>query len=79
MPRLFGWWCDRQRLRNPLINPLVGTAVIEEGNVLSPHSSGIALAENQDVIHAFAPNTTEKSLTNGVGFWSLKGCVEQLV
>ena len=37
----------------------------------------MTLAENEDVIQAFAPNTGEKSLTNRNGFWRLDGHVER--
>jgi hypothetical protein len=35
--------------------------VIEEANILFDHPASRALAEKQDVIQAFAPNTAEKA------------------
>jgi hypothetical protein len=73
-----GRWRDHQRFGNPLIDPLMGTTVIEEGDVLTHCSSGVTLTENQDVIQAFAPNIAEKALAKCIGSWRLEGRLEQL-
>jgi len=78
MSRRFRWWRGRQRFGYLLIDPLVGTAVVEEGDVLTHNASDVTLAENQDVIQAFASNTTEKALTKRIGFRRLQGRAEQL-
>jgi hypothetical protein len=61
---LFWQWSDGQPFGHLLVNPLMGTAVIEEGNVLVEDPPGMALAENQNMIQAFAANRTEEALTN---------------
>src|SRR5215469_14787444 len=78
MSLFFGWRSRRQRFGYLLIDPLVGSTVVEEGDVLAHHPSGVTLAENQDVFQAFAPRIAEKSLTNRIGFRRLEGRVEQL-
>ena len=51
--------------------------MIEKGNILADHASGMALAEDYDVVQAFAANRTEEALTHGIGFRGLKRCLEQ--
>jgi hypothetical protein len=43
---------------NLLVNPLMRTAMIEKGYILAYYSSGMTLTEDQDMVQAFAPNTT---------------------
>jgi hypothetical protein len=48
---------------NLLVNPLMRTTMIEKGDILADHPSGMTLTEDQEMVQAFAPNTTEETLT----------------
>ena len=48
---------------NLLANPLMRTTVIEKGDILVDHPSGMTLTEDQEMVQAFAPNCTEETLT----------------
>ncbi len=66
-----------RRIRNTA-NSLMGTDVIKIVDVFAHQSLQVTLTENDDVIQAFAPNTTDEALTNGVGFWRTHRCFENI-
>ncbi len=51
--------------------------VIEEGDIFVDHSSGMTLAEDQNMVQAFAANRTEAALTQRIGFRGLERRVQQ--
>src|SRR5882672_10675791 len=53
------------------------TAVIKEGDILPDHPSNMPLAEDQDMIQAFAPNTAKKAFTQRIGTRCLERGMEQ--
>ena len=57
-------WGNCQRDGNLLINALMGTAVIEESDILTTHTTEMTLVEDQDMIQTLAPNTAEKTFAN---------------
>jgi hypothetical protein len=77
LSRLFGRRGQCKWFGNALVYYLMRTAVIEEGDILLYHPPSKSFAEDQDVIHAFAPNTANEALTHRVGSWSLERRVGQ--
>jgi hypothetical protein len=61
-----GEWRDIRRVGNVLVNALMGSAMVKEGDILVEDPPGMALAENQNLIQAFAAKRTEEALTNRV-------------
>ncbi len=49
---------------NLLTNPVVGSTVIEKGDVLLDHAPGMPFTQDQDMVQAFTPHRAEKTLTN---------------
>ncbi len=56
----------------------MGTDVIKIVDVFAHQSLQVTLTENDDVIQAFAPNTTDEALADGVGFWRTHRCFENI-
>ncbi len=78
LPRLLlQRWGKRDGFGNLLVNPLMRTTVIEKGDILADHPSGMSFTEDQHMVQAFAPNTTEETLTQRIGFRGLERCVQQ--
>jgi hypothetical protein len=59
--------------RDALLHALVWPGVIEVGLILLHYPAEMALAQNEEEVQAFAPYTTQESLTNGVYFGRLIG------
>ncbi len=76
LPRL-RWRSQGERVGNPLVSPLMGPAMIKEGDILVDHSPSMPVTEDQDMVQAFAPDRTEETLTQRIGLRRLKRGVEQ--
>jgi hypothetical protein len=57
---------DQQWFGNLLVNPLMRTTVIEKGDILADHPSGMNSTEDQEMVQAFAPHCTEETLTQRI-------------
>ena len=55
----------------------MGAAAIEESNIFTDEPSGMAHAEDQDMVKAFTANRAEETFTQRIGFGSAVGRVEQ--
>src|SRR5258708_13231407 len=78
LPLFLIWkWRKDQRFGNVLVNSLIRPTVIEKGDVLVEHPPGMPLAEDHDMVQAFAPNRAAETFTHRIGFRGLKTRVQQ--
>ena len=56
-----------RRVRNPLPKPLMGSSLMKVENICIEEAMELLLLDNEEVIQAFSPHTTQKTFANGIG------------
>ncbi len=49
------------------------TTVIEKGDILADHPSGMTLTEDQEMVQVFAANRADETLNTALAFGAWKG------
>jgi hypothetical protein len=64
--------------RDSLPNTLVGSRMVEVLLVVLHYAVQVSLAQDQDVVQAFSPHTTQEPLADRVCSWRSKRCPHDL-
>ena len=67
-----------KRIRDVLLEPLMGACSVEGGHIGLEHSGELLLVEDEQVIEALPAYAPQKALAVGVGARSVIRCLENL-
>jgi hypothetical protein len=65
-------------LRDLLLDPLMGSCLVEVGHIGMEHTLKLLLLKDQQVIEAFSPHAPQKAFADGIGSWSMNRGLKNL-
>jgi hypothetical protein len=64
---VMGWHGSGFLLRNLLSDPLMGSCLVEGGDIRTQDTVELLLMQDEQMIEAFTPDTTQEAFTDGIG------------
>jgi len=61
-----------------LQDPLMGSCLIEVGDIAIDHTLELLLVEDEEVVQAFLPHTSGEAFTDSIGSWGMNRRFEDL-